>query len=127
MSELQNEVSNFNVDYSAKQQQEIDSIRKKYLPKEEDKMELLRQMDKSTEKPGAAMAIVLGIVGSLLLGTGMSCIMVWADKLFVLGIIVGVVGIVVASMAYPVYRKMTKKQREKMAEQILALSEEISL
>ena len=127
MSELQNEVSNFNVDYSAKQQQEIDSIRKKYLPKEEDKMELLRQMDKSTEKPGTAMAIVLGIVGSLLLGTGMSCIMVWADKLFVLGIIVGVVGIVVASMAYPVYRKMTKKQREKMAEQILALSEEISL
>lgn len=127
MSELEKEVSNFSLDYSAKQQQEIDSIRKKYLPKEEDKMELLRQLDKSTEKPGTAMAIVLGVVGSLLLGAGMSCIMVWADKLFVLGIIVGVIGIGVASMAYPVYCKLTNKQREKVAEQILALSEEISL
>lgn len=127
MSELEKEMSSFNLDYSAKQQQEIDSIRKKYLPKEEDKMELLRQLDKSTEKPGTAMAIVLGVVGSLLLGVGMCCTMVWADKLFILGIIVGVIGIGVASMAYPVYCKLTNKQREKVAEQILALSEEISL
>lgn len=127
MSELEKEVNSFNLDYSAKQQQEIDSIRKKYLPKEEDKMELLRQLDKNTEKPGTAMAIVLGVVGSLLLGVGMCCTMVWADKLFVLGIIVGIIGIGVAGVAYPVYLKLTSKQREKMAEQILALSEEISL
>lgn len=127
MSELKKEVKGFNLDYSAKQQEEIDNIRKKYLPKEEDKMELLRKLDKSTEKPGTAAALVLGIIGTLLLGVGMCCTMVWADKFFVLGIIVGIVGIAVVSIAYPVYKKLTKKQRDKVAEQILTLSEEISL
>lgn len=117
----------FEYTYSAKQQKEIENIRKKYLPKEEDKMETLRKLDKGAEKPGTVAALVLGIVGVLLLGIGMCCTMVWKDTIFVLGIIVGILGIAILSVAYPAYKKITKKQREKIAEQILMLSEELSL
>ncbi len=117
----------FEYTYSPKQQKEIEDIRKKYLPKEEDKMETLRKLDKGAEKPGTIVALALGITGVLLLGIGMSCTMVWADTVFALGIMVGILGIVILSVAYPVYKKITKKQREKIAEQILALSDELSL
>lgn len=117
----------FEYTYSPKQQKEIEDIRKKYLPKEEDKMETLRKLDKGAEKPGTIVALALGIAGVLLLGIGMSCTMVWADTVFTLGIMVGILGIVILSVAYPVYKIITKKQREKIAEQILALSDELSL
>lgn len=116
----------FEYTYSAKQQEEIEKIRKKYLPKEEDKMEQLRKLDAEVTKPGTMWAIIIGIVGSLIMGLGMSCVMVWADSFFVLGIIVGVIGMVVIGMAYPIYLKITEKQREKLGPQILALTEELS-
>lgn len=121
------ENKSFAFTYSAKQQKEIDEIRKKYLPKEEDKMERLRRLDKSTEKPGTMAAIIVGVMGTLLLGIGMCCTMVWADSVFLLGIVVGVIGIAILSTAYPLYKNVTRKQREKLAGQILALSEELSL
>ena len=52
--------------YSAKQQREIENIRKKYLPKE-DKMETLRRLDKSAEKPGTMAGIIVGVIGTMLL------------------------------------------------------------
>lgn len=116
----------FEYTYSAKQQEEIEKIRKKYMPKEEDKMEQLRKLDAEVTKPGTMWSIVVGIVGSLLLGIGMSCTMVWADSFFVLGIVVGIIGMVVIGMAYPVYTRITERQREKLGPQILALTEELS-
>ena len=123
---LINEGMKFEYNYSATQQQEIENIRNKYLPKEENKMETLRKLDKSAEKPGMITSLAVGIIGTLLLGVGMCCTRVWSDSFFVLGIIVGIIGIGVASIAYPLYRKITRKQRAKVAEQILALSEEIA-
>lgn len=117
----------FKYTYSAKQQKEVEDIRKKYLPKEEDKMETLRRLDRSAEKPGTMAAIIMGVIGSLILGIGMCCTMVWADSLFILGIVVGILGMTVVALAYPMYKKITKSQREKIAEQILALSAELSL
>jgi len=122
-----NKNNSFEFTYSAKQQKEIDDIRKKYLPKEEDKMETLRRLDKNAEKPGTMAGIIVGVIGTMLLGVGMCCTMVWADTVFVIGIVVGVLGITVLSAAYPLYKKITRKQREKIAGQILALSEELSL
>ena len=55
----------FQYTYSAKQQQEIDSIRKKYLPPEEDKMEQLRRLDRAAAKKGAVVSTVIGIIGCL--------------------------------------------------------------
>lgn len=117
--------NNFSYTYSAKQQEEIKNIRKKYLPKEEDKMEQLRKMDQNAAKPGKIVSLTLGIVGTLTLGVGMCCTMVWADKLFIPGIVIGVIGIAAVLAAYPVYTHITKKQREKIAPEILRLTEEL--
>lgn len=117
----------FEYTYSAKQQKEVEDIRKKYLPKEEDKMETLRRLDRSAEKPGTMAAIIIGVIGSLILGIGMCCTMVWADTLFILGIVVGLLGMAILSVAYPMYKKITQNQRAKIADKILALSAELSL
>ncbi len=120
--------NSFEYTYSSKRQREIENIRKKYLPKEEDKMETLRRLDRSADRPGTIWSLVIGIIGTLIIGAGMSCAMVGGTTvLFVVGIIVGIIGIAILSVAYPVYRIVTKKQREKIAEQILALTEELSL
>lgn len=114
--------------YSSKQQKEIESIRNKYLPKKEDKMETLRRLDKSVEKPGTMSALVVGIIGAFLLGIGMCCTIVWNSSaiIFIMGIMIGFIGIVLIISAYPLYKKITLKQREKITPQILALSEELS-
>lgn len=117
----------FEYTYSADKQKEIEKIRKKYLPEEEDKMETLRKLDQSAEKPGMAVAIVMGTLGSLILGIGMCCTMLWADMLFVPGIIIGLLGILIVSLAYPAYLRITKKQRAKIADRILELSNEICM
>ena len=116
----------FEYTYSAKQQAEIEQIRRKYLPKEEDKMELLRKLDRDATKPGTIWSIAVGVVGCLIFGFGMSCVMVWADSLMILGIVTGIIGMIVMGIAYPLYMQITKKQREKLAPQILALTEELS-
>ena len=116
----------FEYTYSAKRQEEIEQIRKKYLPPEEDKLETLRKLDRSAENAGTIVSIVIGIIGTLVMGAGMSLTMVWTDSLLLVGIIVGILGIAILACAYPVYKIVVKKQREKIAPRILALSEELS-
>ena len=115
--------------YSAKQQKEVEKIRNKYLPKEENKMEQLIRLDKQTERPGIIASLVVGIVGTLILGLGMSCVLVWNSSIevFIAGIIIGILGMGMAGLAYPVYKKVTEKERAKVANQILALSKELSI
>ena len=114
----------FSYTYSAKEQEEIKKIREKYVPKEADKMEQLRRLDASVTQKGTVISLVVGIIGALILGTGMSMCMVWTE-LFVLGIIVGIVGIVMVSAAYPLYSYVTKKEREKIAPEIIRLTDEL--
>ena len=114
----------FSYTYSAKEQEEIKKIREKYIPKETDKMEQLRRLDESVTKKGTVISLVIGIIGALILGTGMSMCMVWTE-LFVLGIIVGIVGIVMVSAAYPLYSYVTKKEREKITPEIIRLTDEL--
>ena len=124
---MENRKDIFNYTYSAKQQEEIQSIRSKYLPQEQkiDKMEQLRRLDKSTTKRGTIISIATGILGCLLLGVGMCCTMVWMGKWFLPGVIIGIVGITAIAIAYPLYTRITKKEREKAAPQILKLTEEL--
>ncbi|MGI5906190.1 MAG: hypothetical protein ACOX85_08015 [Candidatus Pararuminococcus gallinarum] len=123
---MENGKDTFYYTYSAKQQEEIQNIRKKYLAREEDKMEQLRRLDRSATKKGAIISTVLGVVSCLLLGVGMCCTMVWMDRWFVPGIVIGVIGIIGVAAAYPLYARITKKEREKLAPQILKLTEELS-
>lgn len=117
----------FNYTYSAAQQQEIKKIRDKYTsPKQtEDKMEQLRRLDKSAAKPGTIVSLIVGVLGALILGTGMSMCMVWGNEMFIPGIIVGVAGIICVIVAYPIYNAVTKKRKEKLAPEIMRLTEEL--
>ena len=117
----------FSYTYSASQQEEIKSIREKYAPptEEEDKMERLRRLDQGVTRPGTIISIIIGVISTLILGTGMCCTMVWAETMFVPGIVIGIVGIAGMISAYPVYTHITKKQREKVAPEILRLTDEL--
>lgn len=120
----------FNYTYSAAQQQEIESIRKKYLPKEEDKMELLRKLHQIPTQTAQAWSIALGVIGTLILGAGMSLCMtelgfVLGDLAMVIGILIGIAGMILIALAYPAYNRVLKKQRERIAPEILRLTDEL--
>lgn len=116
----------FNFSYSARQQEEIRKIREKYIPREENKIEQLRRLDESATRPGTIAAIIVGVIGTMLLGVGMCCTMVWAERFFIPGIIVGVIGIAVVAAAYPIYNRITRRRREKLAPEIMRLTDELS-
>lgn len=115
----------FEYTYSAPQQEEIRQIREKYLPKEEDKLEQLRRLDRRASAKGTKRSILLGGIGALVMGTGMSCCMVWTDTLLIPGIILGILGMIAVAAAYPLYAHITKKERERIAPEILRLTEEL--
>ena len=120
----------FNFTYSATQRQEVESIRKKYLPKETDKMEQLRRLHRSAGQKAQAWAIAVGVIGTLIMGTGMSLFLTelgakLGNLSMVLGICVGVAGMILIALAYPVYNRTLKKERQRIAPQILQLTEEL--
>ena len=120
----------FNYTYSAKQQEEIKNIRKKYAAPEDNKMEQLRTLDRQVTQKAQAWAIALGVVGALILGTGMSIAMtdltgfLGGTAMFI-GIPVGLIGIVLVALAYPVYNRILKKERQRIAPEILRLTDEL--
>ena len=113
----------FEYTYSAKQQSELENIRKKYLPQEETKMDKLRRLDKSAERCGSIISITVGITGTLIMGFGMCLCLEWSQ--FIAGVIIGIAGMAILGAAYPIYKFVTKKQREKIAPEILRLTDEI--
>lgn len=123
----------FRYTYSASQQQEVEDIRKKYLPREEDKMEQLRRLHGIPTKKAQAWAIAVGVIGTLIMGTGMSLAMteigellgLYQDVAMLAGIVTGLAGMVLVALAYPLYNRVLKKQREKIAPEILRLSDEL--
>lgn len=120
----------FSLTYSAQQQKEIEAIRNKYLPKEADKMELLRKLHAVPTQKAQAWATAVGVIGVLIMGTGMSLVMTdigaaLGSLAMVIGIIVGIVGMVLVAQAYPLYNRVLKKQRAKIAPEILRLSDEL--
>lgn len=114
---------NFAFTYSAKQQEEIQKIRQKYVPQEPDKMEQLRRLDAGVTQKGCVAALVVGILGALVLGVGMCCCLVW--DVFFPGILIGVVGMVGVALAYPLYNRVTTREREKIAPEIIRLTDEL--
>lgn len=122
----------FQFTYSAKEQEEIKRIRQKYtVPETEDKMAKLRKLDASVYEKASMVALIVGIVGALILGSGMSLTMTELGAhlgmsqfmSMLIGIVVGLVGIVTVSLAYPLYHFVLKKEREKAAPEILRLTD----
>ena len=129
------EDNKFEYNYSAKEQAEIKKIREKYTPptEVEDKMALLRRLDASVTQTAQIVSLIFGVTGALILGAGMSLCMSdfaeicgsYRDMAMVIGIIVGVIGGVLASLAYPVYNVIVKAKRKKLAPEIIRLTDEL--
>ena len=68
----------------------------------------------------------MGAAGCLIMGIGMCCTMVWAAAMFLPGIIIGVAGIAMMTAAYPVYVRITKRERARIAPQVLDIIEKLS-
>jgi hypothetical protein len=123
----------FSYSYSAENQAEIERIRNKYMPKTEDKLEKLRRLDESVTSKATAWSLVLGILGTLIMGSGMSMVMTdFGTLLFaspiaaiIVGVVLGLVGMVMAIFAYPVYNFVLEKERRRIAPEIIRLADEI--
>ena len=120
----------FRFTYSAARQQEIERIRSKYLPKEEDKMDRLRKLHHSATRKANSASIAVGVIGALVLGWGMSLCMTelgagLGEYAMVVGILIGVAGMILTALAWPIYRRVLRQERERIAPEILRLSEEL--
>lgn len=130
------EKSGFTYTYSAKEQAEIRKIRDKYTvstENSEDKMSRIRKLDASVTNTAQAFALVFGIIGTLILGCGMSfCMTDIGEALglsqnvnMFIGIGMGVIGGVLVSLAYPIYNVIVKARRKKIAPEIIRLTDEL--
>ena len=121
---------NFSYTYSAQQRKEVEAIRDKYLPRQEDKMEQLRKLHAMPTQKAQMAALTVGIIGALIMGTGMSVCLTEIGAMLgslamVIGIVVGVVGMALVALAYPLYNRVLQKQRQLIAPQILRLTDEL--
>ena len=125
--------TSFSYTYSAAEQEEIRKIQQKYQTKEENDISKLRKLDAKVTQKATTFSLVQGILGALILGSGMSLIMTDLGNILglqgivnmVFGIVVGIIGLILVALAYPVYRKTLKKEREKIAPEILRMTEEL--
>ena len=121
--------NDFEFNYSApssEERKEIESIRNSYLAKSssvDNKLETLRKLDSKVKNTPTMIALIIGIVGTLIFGLGMTMVLEW--NLAIWGVVVGTVGAVPISMAYPVFKLTHKKLKNKYSSQILKLSEEL--
>ena len=108
-------------------------IRTQYMEKEEKSTDLdkLKELDRKVKRPANIFGYTFGTISALIMGSGMSLVMTdIGEKLelgdmMVHGIVIGVIGMGIVVVAYPVYTRILKKDREKIAPEILRLTEEI--
>lgn len=127
------EEKGFSYTYSAREQEEIKRIREKYAPREEDTMERLRRLDGGVTKKARGISVAFGVVGTLILGFGMSLAMtelgdrfgLQKDYSVLLGAIIGGAGILLICLAFPLYQAVVKRERKKIAPEIIRLTDEL--
>ena len=124
-----NQDTTFIYRYSAKENQEVQEIRRKYLPREESKFEELKRLDDMVQNSGMIESLCAGIGGVLIFGLGLCLAMqvIGSGALTtVLGVLLGIVGMVSMIVAYPIYRKVFTNAKTKYAPRILELTAELT-
>ena len=122
---MEKEKETFSYTYSSAQQQELKKIRERYLPPQQNKLDQIRRLDNRASRPGRLVGWLMGIGSLLLFGTGMSWTLVWPQTLFWPGVGIGIAGMIGMVLAYPLAQSITRRQRRKIAPQILKLTEEL--
>lgn len=123
-----NQDDKFDYTYSApteSERREIEDIKKQYAaaPEKEDKLEMLRRMNKRVTQPPLIVALIIGIAGTLVMGLGMTMVLEW--NILVWGVVVGLAGVAIAAVAYPVYKAFLHRNKRKYGARIIELSDEL--
>ena len=129
MDNVLSQEKQFTYTYSAKENKEIQEIRKKYLPQVESKLEELIRLDKIVQVSGMVESLSVGIGGALIFGFGICLAMQIIGNgpiMMLLGILIGIIGMVGMIVAYPLYRKVFSATKEKYTPRILELTSELN-
>lgn len=104
-----------------------EQIANEYAPKDTSKVVALKKLDRRAKLPAIIFTYSFGVIGALIMGIGMCFSMnVIGNGNMILGIVIGIIGLILISVNYPIYRKMLKKGKEKYAFEIIELAKEIS-
>lgn len=109
------------------------AIRSQYEERERTKVDELKSIDKRVKTPALVLAYVLGAVGALVLGVGMCLAMGVIGGLaffgaatdMIVGITVGIIGMAVVSVNYPIYCSVLESRRARYRDEVMKLSDEI--
>ena len=108
-------------------------IRTQYMEKESTELDALRELDAKVKRPANVFAYTFGSISAVIMGSGMSLVMTdIAEKIgfsfnpFVPGIIIGVVGMIMAGVNYPIYKTIMNSRKKKYGAKIIALSDKIT-
>ncbi len=118
----------FHYQYSAKENAEVQEIRKKYMPRQESKLEELKRLDSQVQGAGTIESLVVGIISALVFGIGMCHAMQVLGSgmvVQVVGIVLGLVGIAGMLAAFPLHRKLHADMKAKLAPRILDLAQQL--
>lgn len=119
----------FEYKYSAPtilERKEIESIRSHYLPKDSSvkKLEKLKKLDKKVRMIPNILSLIIGTIGILVFGLGMTYFLLWIDVWYV-GIVFFILGVILMIFSYPIYQKISNYLKEKYSEEIIKLSNEL--
>ena len=107
-----------------------ESLVNEYAPKDNSKVVALRKLDAKAKRPAAVFTYTFGIIFSLITGVGMCLSMNVIGNgttgIFVLGVIIGIIGLSGMAVNYPIYKKMLADGKQKYAFEIMELAKEIS-
>ena len=107
-----------------------EQLANEYAPKDTSKVVALRKLDTKAKLPATIFTYTFGIIAALVTGVGMcfsmNVIGNGSSTMFVLGVIIGIIGLMGMGINYPVYRKMLAKGKQKYAFEIMELAKEIS-
>ena len=110
----------------------ISKIRTAYTPKQKGDLDELRRLDTRVRRPAQVFSYVFGSISAIIMGAGMSLVMTdIAETLGIanslpIGIAVGVVGLILAIVNYPLHNAIMNSRKKKYAPAILALSDKLS-
>lgn len=107
-----------------------EQLANEYTPKDTSKVVALKKLDAKAKLPATIFTYTLGIISTLILGIGMCLTMGQigdsTTSMYILGIILGIIGIIGVSVNYPIYKKTLAKGKQKYAFEIVQLAKEIS-
>ena len=106
-------------------------IRTQYMEKQSTELDALRELDAKVKRPANVFAYVFGSISAIIMGAGMSLVMtdigatIGMASTLIPGIVIGVVGLGMALLTYPMYKGILNSRKKKYGAEILELSEKI--